>query len=84
LCRSGNILEQPTELIRFATQAENQYAAGIGVRRQPGDELARAIEIAAELRTTESRTATTTSSPAAMHSASGVDSGKTGVLMGRW
>ena len=49
----GNLAEQLLELIRFAAQAEDQHAAGVRMARERGDQLARAIEIAAELRAAE-------------------------------
>src|SRR6185369_17670567 len=51
--RLGNLLQQRLELVRLAAESEDQHAAGIGMPRECGDELARALEIAAELRATE-------------------------------
>jgi hypothetical protein len=51
--RLGNLLQQRLELVRLAAESEDQHAAGIRMPRECGDELARALEIAAELRATE-------------------------------
>src|SRR6185295_7328328 len=51
--RLRNLLQQRLQLIRFATESEDQHAAGVRMSRQCSDELASAIEIAAELRAAE-------------------------------